>query len=290
MARFDNWAEPCYLNALESSVKRYRMDPRISWIRLFSLGIFMITIMAPNSLTAQFEQKLSLNISAGYFNTVGWSGWEENWEDHGPSLMPNFKGGPSILAGLQYNFNRHFSIEFQLGYSFSLGWYFDASNDNEEAYNYLYYEIYDAASATILATGENYMDMKNLHLGIAPRYYFAPGNRFNPFVFAGVSLNYTDAYFENNEYQACEELGRLDLYEENSELVNWFEYQVGIGLMAGLGVEYSLNDNWGLFAMASYHFIALQDQAFYKGNFLVNYHDIGINLGTRISILKSKEL
>jgi len=89
------------------------------------------------------------------------------------------------------------------------------------------------------------MDMTKLHFGIAPRYYFIPGGRFNPFVYAGVTLNYTDVYYEDNEYAACETLERLDLYEENTDLTEWFEYQVGIGFMAGAGLDYSLNDACG---------------------------------------------
>ena len=173
------------------------MDRKSLWLKYFSLGVFMLLIFVSGTLSAQFEQKLSLNVSAGYFNTIGWSGWEENWEEHGPSLMPNFKGGPSLTAGLQYNFNRHFSMEFQLGFRFAPGWYFDASPDGQEAHNYLHYEIYDDATATMLATGDNYMDMNYMHIGIAPRYYFVPGSRLNPFVYAGLNLNYTDVYFDN---------------------------------------------------------------------------------------------
>jgi len=266
------------------------MDRKSLWMRQFSLGIFLLLIFFSGTLSAQFEQKLSLNVSAGYFKTLGWDGWEENWEEHGPSLMPNFKGGPSFTAGLQYNFSRHFSVEFQLGYRYAPSWYFDASPEGEEAHNYLHFEIYDEATSTVLAAGENYMDLNNVHLGIAPRFYFIPGSRLNPFVYAGLNLNYTDVYFDNVELQTCESEGWLDLYEENPELVNWFEYNVGIGFMAGVGVEYVINDSWGIFVMASYHFISLNDKAFFKDSYLMNYHDLEIQLGARFSLLKSKTL
>jgi opacity protein-like surface antigen len=266
------------------------MDTKLFWLRRFSLGAFMIAILVPATLFAQFEQKLSLNVSAGYFNTLGWSGWEENWEEHGPSLMPNFKGGVSIGAGLQYNFNRHFSIEFQLGYRFAPGWYFDASPEGEDEFNYLYYEVYDNTTSTVLASGDNYMDLANFHFGIAPRYYFIPGSKINPFVYAGVTVNYTDVYIENKEYEAYKAAGIEDQYEDNPELYEWFDYQVSVGLMAGAGVEFELNENWGLFAMGTYHFIPLDDEEFYLNSFLVNYHDLSINLGARFSLLKSKDL
>jgi len=266
------------------------MDKKNIRLRRLSLSLFTLSIFSLNVLHAQFEQKLSLNVSAGYFNTFGWDGYEENWEEHGPSLMPNFGGGPSVSAGLQYNFDRHFSVEFQLGYRFAPGWYFDASTEGEDAFNFLYFEIYDEATATTLASGENYMDMTNVHIGIAPRYYFVPGLRLNPFVYAGFTVNYTDFYFDNVALKTCKDLGRVDLYEENPELINWFRYNIGIGLMAGAGVEYVINDSWGVFVMASYHFISLNDAAFYRDSYLANYHDFDIQLGARFSLLKSKTL
>ncbi len=278
------------------------MNKRISGIRLCLPVILMIMIIAPNPLDAQFEQKLSLNISAGYFNTIGSTGWQEDMylgtDYYEPTLMPNFKGGPSIYAGIQYNFSRHFSIEFQLGYSFSPGWFFDASDTSDpdaEPVNSLHYEIFaDTVNWELLASGENYMDMTNMQMGIAPRYYFGPGNRFNPFIFAGISLNYTSAYFEDLEYEAYQSLGwSVDEFGdpvEPSELINWFDYQVGLGILVGAGVEYALNDSWGLFATASYHFIPLNDASFLNDAKYADYHDFSIHFGARISILKSKEL
>lgn len=289
LSRLDIFAYWCYLD--KNFNKNLRMDNCCKRAWLPVLSMIMILFNIPGSASAQFEQKLSLNISGGYFNTVGWDGWEENWEDlHGPSLMPNFKGGPSLIAGLQYNFNRHFSLEFQLGYRLSFTWYFDDSEEGDDPHNYLSWEINDESGIEVLESGENYMDLSNLHLGLAPRYYLFPGNRFNPFIYAGISLNYTDVWFENTEYEAYGSLGREDDYQEKYELENWFDYHVGIGLMAGAGVEYSLRETLGLFAIAGYYFIPLKEEAFATNTYLVNYHDININLGVRISILKSKEL
>ncbi|MFH0758549.1 MAG: outer membrane beta-barrel protein [Bacteroidota bacterium] len=278
------------------------MDKRIPGIRLILPGILMILIIVPNPLAAQFEQKLSLNISAGYFNTIGWTGWQDEWSQgsdyYEPTLMPNFKGGPAVYAGIQYNFNRHFSIEFQLGYSLAPGWFYDASDPSDpdaEPVNSLYYEIYaDTVNWEVLASGENYMDMTNVHMGIVPRYYFGPAKRFNPFIFAGISLNYTSTYFEDLEYKAYQSLG-ITVDEnggpvEPSVLNYWFDDQVGLGLMAGAGIEYARNDSWGLFATASYHFIPLKDGSFQLEAIYGDYHDISIQVGARISILKSKEL
>ena len=195
------------------------MNLRCNRIRNLALSISLILILIPNSGFSQFEQKLSVNVSAGYFNTFGTSGYEydsppDNYTE--PSLMPNFQGGPSIFAGLQYNFSRHFSLEFQFGFSFSPNWYFDASDEGSDPYNYTYFEIYrdpDNDDYEVVASGENYMDLTNFHFGLVPRYYFSPGKKFNPFVYAGINFNVTDVWFEDQESDAYESLGRLHEYE-----------------------------------------------------------------------------
>lgn len=261
---------------------------------LLLLSLSVLLLLIPGRADGQFERRLSLNVSGGYFNTVGWNGWQEDWqslpEGNGPTLMPNFKGGPAVTAGLQYNFSRHFSLEFQVGFSFAPGWYFDASEEDQEPYNYLYFEVVDPGSGTVVETGENYMDMYYMHLAVAPRYYFLPGRKLNPFVYAGISINYLDVWYENNEKKAYEDHGLGDEYEENAGLVNWFDYDSGIGFLAGAGAEFALNDYLGLFLIASYHMSPLNEEAFYYGTYQVNYHDLAIHLGVRYSFLKSKQL
>jgi hypothetical protein len=65
---------------------------------------------------------------------------------------------------------------------------------------------------------------------------------------------------------------------------------VGVGFISGAGVEYFVNNNLGLFVVARYHFIPMKESSFLNESYLVNYHDIGIILGVRISFLKSKEI
>jgi len=271
------------------------MAQRFSGLHIPELTLFLFLAGIPGLLMAQFEQKLSLNLSGGYFNTIGKTGWDPGYvpgpDDMEPTLMPNFTGGPSVTAGIQYNFSRHFSLEFQAGYSYALSWYYDYSDDDSEPFNYLYYEIYnDTVDYTVIASGENEMDMFNFHLGIAPRYYFRPGSLLNPYLFAGISLNITDDYFQNNEKAAYQALGRLEEYEENPELVSWFEWHTGIGMIAGAGVEFALNDYLGLIVQTGYHFIPLKEEAFFEGHKHADFHALQLHLGARISFLKSKEL
>ena len=91
---------------------------------------------------------------------------------------------------------------FQFWFSFSPNWYFDTSGGSDDPVNYTYFEIYvDTIDYEIAASGENYMDLTNFHIGISPKYYYVPGNRFNPFIYAGISFNITDVWFEDTRAQ-----------------------------------------------------------------------------------------
>ena len=271
------------------------MVRRFTWIRHPAMLLLLILTLIPDPLDAQFERKFSVSISGGYFNTIGRSNWDPGYgtepDDMEPTLMPNFRGGPSVTAGIQYNFSRHFSLEFQVGYSYAPSWYYDYSDEGSDPFNYLYYEIYqDTIEYTVIASGENEMDMFNFHLGLAPRYYFRPGSLVNPYLLAGISLNTTDYYFQNNEEVAYRALGRLEEYEQNDQLIHWFEWHTGVGLLVGAGVEFTINDYLGLVVQTGYHFIPLKEGVFYEEEKHADYHDLYIHLGARISFLKSKEL
>jgi hypothetical protein len=255
----------------------------------------------PVKLNAQFEQKLSLNLSAGYFNTLGWEDYEPSWaigqEIYEPYLIANFKSGISIIAGIQYNFSRHLSVEFFAGWQFSGRWYYDYSDEDSDPFNYLYWELYeDTIDYNVVASGEHYMDLSNLQFGLAPRYYLLPGKKVNPFIMAGITLNYVDVYFEDTEYQKREE---LDIWEEEKEdyegyyhLENWFDYHVGIGIKAGVGIELVLSDRIGITAQAHYDFVPLPVSAFLDEDEELNenFHGLNFQVGARFSFLKSKDL
>lgn len=255
--------------------------------------LLLLLVLAARPAGAQFEQKMSLNLSGGYFNTLGWTSYDpaggSNYNE--PTLMPNFKGGPAVSAGVQYNFSRNVALEIQFGYSFSPGWYYDASDESQESFNYLRYEIYrDTINYEVVASGENYMDLTNIHIGIAPRYYFLPATRINPYVYAGISLNLTSVYYEEREFDAYLALGREDEWEGNHDLANWFSDHTGLGFLAGAGAEYAVSEHLGLVAQVTYHHIPLKSEAFVNDFNSINYHDISIQLGVRLSFLKSRKL
>jgi hypothetical protein len=281
------------------TIKTDWMNLRYKKIKLpvIALLIFLAHISGP--LIAQFEQKLSINLSGGYFNTMGKHGYVPEWagpgDEEDPTLMPNFRGGYSFSGGLQYNMSRHFSIEIGFGIMKSNGWYFDYSDDDADPFNYLYYEVVaDPEVYDILETGEDEMMLSDLWVGIAPRYYFRPGSKLNPFLFAGLNLGYFSRTFVNNQVDAYAKYDLLDVcyeYNENTALINWFEDSYCVGPYGGAGVEYTVNDYLGFFAQASYYFARLQDDAFHEDMpKQAGFHGLNLHLGARISFLRSKDL
>lgn len=270
------------------------MVSRYRFVQIPMVILALMVFMFPLSMQAQFEQQLSINLSGGAFKTVGSSGYWDEWSpgaDHKePTLMPNFKTGFSFGGGFQVNINRHLSIEATLGIMASRGWYFDYSGPDEEAYNYLYYEAYtDTIHYIALFTGENDMTLTNLVVGLAPRYYFFPGKKLNPYAFAGVNYSITRVNFIDNEYEDFKAHGRLDELG-GGDPNTWFSTHSGIGMSLGAGMEFGLNDYVGLFAQAGYYFTPLKEEAFYDGLKYVDFHAINLHLGLRLSFMKAKDL
>ena len=257
-------------------------------------SLIFLTCLTCTQLFGQFEQKLSLNLSAGAFKTIGSSDYLPEDVSHDdayePTLMPNFNIGFSFSTGLQYNFNRHLSIEANFGMSSSSSWYFDFSDDNSSPFNYLYYEIYtDTVNYIVQASGENELFLTTIYFGLAPRYYFMPGKKLNPYLFAGFNITYLDVHFQNNEYEAYEDLGREDEYESNPD-EHWHDYSTDMGFYGGIGAEYALGDQLGLFLQARYHFVPLSESDFSEQPNYFDYHSMELHMGIRFSFLKSKDL
>lgn len=258
------------------------------------LFLLFVLCLSGTQLYSQFEQQLSVNLSAGVFNTIGPSDYlpEDvyNTDISDPTLIPNFKVGFSFSAGLQYNLSRHLSIEATFGINSSSHWYYDPSDASSDPHNFLHYEILaDTVNYTLLASGDNELFLTNLVFGIAPRYYFRPGKKFNPYFFAGINISLLDVHFENNELSALRNLGKEDEYEINPVEL-WHGYSTNMGFNTGAGMEYAVGDNLGLFLQARYLFAGLKESEYGGQSEHANYNSIEIHLGVRISFLKSKDL
>lgn len=270
------------------------MNHRLKRKQISPAVLLLILMAATVPLQAQFEQKLSINFYGGLFNTIGSRSWEPDWstgnDDWEPTLMPNFKTGYSIGASIQVNLSRHFSLEAFMEYMGSAAWYYDASDGDQAAYNYLYYEEYaDTIDYNILFSGENEMTLSNLVIGLAPRYYFLPGKKVNPFASVGITYNMTYVNFIDNAYDDYLAYGLLDDLEVGDENY-WFTDHSGLGLSVSGGVEYAVNEFIGLFAKAGYYFIPLKKEAFIYESKYADFHSLNLHLGIRLSFLKSKDL
>jgi len=96
--------------------------------------------------------------------------------------------------------------------------------------------------------------------------------------------------FIDNAYDDYVSYDRLDELE-TGDVNYWFTDHSGDrNGPLGAGVEYGVNEYLGLFAMAGYSFIPLKDEAFIYNLKYADFHSLKINLGVRLSFLKSKDL
>ena len=118
------------------------------------LLLSIIIIITGTVANAQFDNKITAQFSVGASALTG--------PDY---LTEYFDAGFSLDAGLQYNFNRNFSLVALVKY------------------------------ATLLSSGyyEDYLmvaGLDNLGISLAPKYRFRAGKKLQPYVLGGASLYY----------------------------------------------------------------------------------------------------
>ena len=254
---------------------------------------FFCLIFFPIIIQAQFEQKLSINLSAGPFITIGkkdFAPYPDYPTDFLPYQMPNFRTGVFGNIGLQFNANRHLSLNTDLGLMNSGTWYYSFHNDG---INYLDFQLFeDDTTDVLLAEGSNEMTLLNLSLGFAPKYYLLPGKKINPYIFAGITINFTKVTFTDNYWQARKDNNML-APDDTGPYNDFLEKNFGIGFHPGIGAEYNLNDNIGFFISAGYYIILLNKDNFKPQERVENkenFHSVNLHAGIRFSFLKSKNL
>ena len=120
--------------------------------------IFTLFLIATVLATqAQFEKKVTMQLSGGYSILQG-------------DLTKYYNNGITIDGGLQYNFNRSFSLVTLIKY----GTYFI----NEET--------------VVNITGK----YNNLGISFCPKYKFLKDNSFSPYIFGGANINHVKYSFE----------------------------------------------------------------------------------------------
>ncbi len=241
---------------------------------------FFFLLVFPSLSQAQFEQKVSLNFATGIFKTFG-----KKVGEYEPMQMPNYGVGFSAIGGLQFKINERFSLSAEFGFMSSHSWYY-SEGDN---FNYLYWSINDSITDELIEEGEDYLDITNYSIGIKPKYYLLHDKKWIPYFYAGVNINWTSAWFENNLWPALNKWNMLDPDDTGPYNGN-LEKNFGIGFNPGLGVEYSLNDKFIFYLSSGYYFIILNKDNFKSPSREENFNAFVLQAGLRFNFIKSKDL
>lgn len=251
--------------------------------------ILFVFLLIPLLVFSQFEQKISVNLSGGLFNTMGAKTYKPDYwtssEDDQPTQFANYKPGVFTSLGVQYNLNRHVSLQADVGIMYTNKWFFDVY----EGMNYTYYAIWDDITDELLAEGHNEFSLLNIGLGLAPRYYLLPGKKVNPFIFAGLTLNITSATYEDNEWQAFHDLDMLEPDDSGPDRA-YIENNTGIGFYPGIGLDFSISDNIGFYLTSGFYYFLTSEDNFYTPEQKENFFAITVQGGIKFSFLKSKDI
>jgi opacity protein-like surface antigen len=242
--------------------------------------LLLLLILVTFRVYPQFEQKVSLNFSLGGFKTFG-----KAMGEYDPMQMPHYKPGISAGAGLQYNLNRHFSVNVDISVMYSASWYYNPTGDN----NYLHYTIViDTITNEIVAEGENKLNLLNLSIGVVPKFYLFAVKKWNPYLFAGINLNFTHATYTNNLWNDMESLG---LNQPGDSPYNpYLEKNTGIGFLPGIGLDFNPSEKFSFFLEGGYSLILMKDENFKSPYAVENINAVIFRTGIRFSFLKSKNL
>jgi opacity protein-like surface antigen len=243
--------------------------------------LISVLIITFNS-NAQFNQKISYNFSAGAFKTFG-----ERFSANlgSPYQMPNYLLGFSGNTGFQFRFGGHFSLSAEFGLMIVNRWNYPTA-DKE---NYLSWTVIDPATDEVLEEGEDFLDLRNWSVSIKPKFYLLNDKKWNPYFFAGININLTRCWFENNLWYALDEWGQLDPGETEPWNYN-LEENSGIGFNPGFGVEYSPSGRFHFFMDLGYYFIAMKEENFKDPALVENFNAFQLQAGIRFNFMKVKDL
>lgn len=254
--------------------------------------IVTVILLLPIVTQAQFEKKISVNFTPGLFKTIGPKEYPDPYDpgyDY-PFIMPNFQTGWILNGGVQFNYSRKVSFEVNLGFARSGFWNYDAYDpDYDDYYCWTCWEIYDEFTDEPVASGQDYYTLVNFSVGFAPKFYFLPSKKINPYGLLEVNLNYTSVDFIDAEYEEYVKLGREDEYGESAS-ETWFEKSFGFGFNPMIGAEYTLSDAIGIYLQAGYWLIILNKKELYIPEEKENFNALKFQIGVRMSFWKAKEL
>lgn len=242
------------------------------------LLFFMFLI--PLASSAQFDQKISINFNAGIFKTFG-----KKVGEYEPMQMPNYGMGFSANGGVQFKISERFSLAAEFGMMSSHKWDYHEGDNN----SYLYWSINNATSGELLEEGYDYLDIHNYSIGIKPVFYLLKDKKLNPYIYSGINVNLTNAWFENNLWTALKKWDMLppdDTGPYNGNL----EKNFGIGFNPGLGLEYKPGSRMSVYLSSGYSFIKLNKKNFKSPSREENFNAFVLQAGLRIAFIKTKDL
>ncbi|MCF8380780.1 MAG: outer membrane beta-barrel protein [Bacteroidales bacterium] len=242
---------------------------------LLITALFFIPILA----SAQFDQKMSLNFSVGGFETIG-----KKYGEIDVYQMPNYKIGPAFNLGIQFQLNNRLSLLAEAGFMFSHSWNYSDQNGD-----WIYWTIEDSISGEEIENGENYLEISNYSFSLKPLYYLNPDSKFSPYLFAGISFNYTTAYYEDTYWNALNEMNLL-AQDDTEPYIPFLEKNTGLGVNPGFGLEYSPGKQFHFYFSSSYYFMPLQSKNFKYPEAKENFHALVFQFGTRYNFIKTKDL
>lgn len=244
--------------------------------KLFSVLLLLLALNA----SAQFEQKASINFSMGVFKTLG----DKTIVDH-PKQMPWYIPGIAAEGGFQYNITGSFSILADIGIMYSPKW-----SCITDGYDWMSYEVWQDTTI-MLSSGMNKLKLLNLSFSVKPKLYLVPGGKLKPFLFAGLSINYTKTPSEDNCWRDYVAYG----LNEPGDEPYWpfMQKNFGFGFSPGIGIEYDPGDKMAFYFTSGGHFILINPENYpydvreeIKGNLNAFHAEAGI----RFSLIKSKDL
>jgi hypothetical protein len=241
----------------------------------------LLVILLPVFAHAQFDQKVSIKVALGPFKTFG----KKYIDETGPLQFPNYKTGFDGTIGTQIRINKQFYLSADFSAMITNRWNY-STPDND---NWNYWIIEDTTTWQVLAEGENYLDMHNYALSVRPVYYLLPDKKWKPYIFAGITANWTRCWFENSYWQAMKDLGFLEA-DETEQWNDNLEESFGFGFNPGFGFEYSTGKMLNWFIETGYYFIALDETKFTDQLRVENYNAFILQAGLRFFIIKSKDL
>jgi hypothetical protein len=244
-------------------------------------GFALLFLFFPITTYAQFEQKVSVNFSAGIFKTFGYDMGEH---DYDPLQMPHYRPGIDADAGIQYNISRRFSVMATAGIMYSGSWSFMIGD-----YDYLHYTITDPVSEETLAEGLNKLNLFNFQVGIYPKFYLLPSKKWNPYLFTGISINFTRSKYTDNYWKDADRLNSLPP-DDTGPYDPFLEKNTGLGFVPGFGIEYSRSDRFRIYMSTGYYLILLHEVNFKSEYVTENFNAAFLQLGIRLAFLKSKDL